>query len=144
MLALYSVPTAFQAPLPVAHANVVRMSLESMPGKYSLNNEVFDPLGLATIFDAKWVREAELKHGRICMLAFAGYVAVDLGIKLPDHDYSSLDAHEKAVSSGALVQVLAFVSLLEILTGIPAANYMMNGGDREPVRITLIVIAVSL
>jgi hypothetical protein len=28
----------------------------------------FDPLYLSDFMDIKWLREAELKHGRICML----------------------------------------------------------------------------
>lgn len=34
----------------------------------------FDPLGLSTFLDVKWLREAELKHGRICMLAWTGCI----------------------------------------------------------------------
>lgn len=30
----------------------------------------FDPLNLSGSFDIKWMREAELKHGRVCMLAW--------------------------------------------------------------------------
>merc|ERR1719498_1821882 len=37
----------------------------------------FDPLGLSEIFDMRWLREAEIKHGRICMLAFVGYIFPD-------------------------------------------------------------------
>ena len=39
----------------------------SMPGDVG-----FDPLGISTFLDVKWLREAELKHGRICMLAWTG------------------------------------------------------------------------
>ena len=35
----------------------------------------FDPLGFSDTFDVKWLREAELKHGRVCMLATIGFVA---------------------------------------------------------------------
>jgi len=31
-----------------------------------------------------------------------------------------------------LGQILLFVSLFEILAAVPATNYTMNGGDREP------------
>jgi hypothetical protein len=34
----------------------------------------FDPLGFSTFLDVKWLREAELKHGRICMLAWTGCI----------------------------------------------------------------------
>ncbi|CAK9110075.1 unnamed protein product, partial [Durusdinium trenchii] len=35
----------------------------------------FDPLGFSDTFDVKWLRESELKHGRVCMLATVGFVA---------------------------------------------------------------------
>lgn len=35
----------------------------------------FDPLGFSNLIDVKWLREAELKHCRICMLAVVGFVA---------------------------------------------------------------------
>lgn len=34
----------------------------------------FDPLGFSDIFDVKVLREAELKHGRIAMLAVLGWL----------------------------------------------------------------------
>jgi len=34
----------------------------------------FDPLGFSDTFDMKWLREAELKHGRVSMLATVGFV----------------------------------------------------------------------
>jgi len=34
----------------------------------------FDPLGFSNYIDPKWLREAELKHGRICMLAWTGCI----------------------------------------------------------------------
>ena len=33
----------------------------------------FDPMGFAEIMDIKWMREAEIKHGRVSMLAIIGY-----------------------------------------------------------------------
>ena len=35
-----------------------------------IGNVGFDPLGLSTPQNIKWMREAELKHGRMCMLAW--------------------------------------------------------------------------
>ena len=39
-----------------------------------VGNVDFDPLGLSSPNNIKWMREAELKHGRICMLATIGMV----------------------------------------------------------------------
>jgi hypothetical protein len=49
----------------------------------------------------------ELLHGRIAMLATLGWIVADF-VKLPGdvHAVSSLEAHNAAVSSGALIQVL--------------------------------------
>merc|ERR1711966_399255 len=38
----------------------------------------FDPLGFSTLFDIKFLREAELKHGRVAMLAAAGSIFQDI------------------------------------------------------------------
>ena len=34
----------------------------------------FDPLGFSDYYDIKWLQEAEIKHGRVCMLAAVGMV----------------------------------------------------------------------
>ena len=34
----------------------------------------FDPLGFSDNFDMKWLREAEIKHGRVSMLATVGFI----------------------------------------------------------------------
>ena len=35
----------------------------------------FDPIGFSDSWDIKWMQEAEIKHGRVCMLATVGFVA---------------------------------------------------------------------
>lgn len=50
--------------------NMVLMDSEVFPGQLPPTG-YFDPLGLADVVDYKWLkryREAELKHGRVCML----------------------------------------------------------------------------
>jgi Chlorophyll A-B binding protein len=37
----------------------------------------FDPLGLSETYDVKKLREAELKHGRVAMLAFTGILIAE-------------------------------------------------------------------
>lgn len=47
----------------------------------------FDPLGLSTTMDLRWMREAEIKHGRVAMLATLGYTLPELfGLKFPGFD----------------------------------------------------------
>jgi hypothetical protein len=85
----------------------------------------FDPLGMVSDGDAETferLRFTEIKHGRVCMLAVAGYLVTKAGIRLPgDIDLSGTTfesipsgfAAFKAVPAGGLVQLLLFVGLLE-------------------------------
>jgi hypothetical protein len=80
-----------------------------LPGSEGPELKTFDPLKFS-VNSPEWVpffREAELKHGRIAMLATLGYIVADF-VKLPGdvHEVSSLAAHDAAVKSGAMVQIL--------------------------------------
>ena len=88
----------------------------------------FDPWGLSTPQNIKWMREAELKHGRICMLAWTGYVAVDVGIKFPGAKYAALSswtAHE-GTASYELFFLLLWVGTFETI-GFSQIYSMMDG-----------------
>lgn len=92
----------------------------------------FDPVGFSNFVDVKWLREAELKHGRICMLAILGFVATEW-ITLPGdiHAVGPVAAHDAAVKSGAMLQILGGITALEAISVI-AIKDMMDGGDRAP------------
>lgn len=108
-------------------------TLKQLPG-YS-GKQPFDPLGVSNFVDVRLLREAELKHGRIAMLASVGFVAPDVGLRLPGVTLSSLQAHDALVSSpygGSMGQILLFVGLLEVFVGLPAVMYMLGGGTRAP------------
>merc|ERR1719460_598846 len=99
-----------------------------------LGNAGFDPWGLSTPQNLKWMREAELKHGRICQLAWAGYVAVDLGIKFPGEKYaglSSFTAHE-ATANYELFYLLLFVGTAETIGFSQIYSMMAGDNDRAP------------
>lgn len=88
----------------------------------------FDPLGFSNYelgpFDTPaehmgWMREAELKHGRACMLAVTGWIAVDLGLRAPYLPQSmmsltSYQAHDAAVANGSLLVLLIACGVFEI------------------------------
>jgi hypothetical protein len=93
----------------------------------------FDPLRFAEKSPewVPWFREAELKHGRVCMLATLGWIGADF-VKLPGdiHQVSSFAAHDVFVQSGALIQVLFWTGILEIIC-IPVLKNMETS-DRIP------------
>jgi hypothetical protein len=85
----------------------------------------FDPLGLVADGDqAKFdrLRYVEIKHGRVSMLAVAGYLIQEAGVRLPgDIDYSGTSFADipngfgafAAIPTGGLVQLFIFIGLLE-------------------------------
>jgi light-harvesting complex I chlorophyll a/b binding protein 1 len=77
------------------------------------------------------MREAEVKHSRLAMLAFLGWVAVDFGVRFPGDMFASipnsLAAHNAAVQNGSMGFLLFVVSILELCTG--AAIYDQSKGS---------------
>jgi len=93
----------------------------------------FDPLGLTEVVPLAWAREAELKHARVCMLAVAGYVSVDLGFRVPGApEVSSLYAHDACVDNGSMLFMLLPLAVIEITTGIPKVFQLLNDPDARP------------
>lgn len=103
----------------------------SLGPKSALVGDVgFDPLGFTEIFPLAWLREAELKHCRVCMLAFVGFIFTDF-YTLPGFEYTTLEAHDACVASGAMSQLLLWIGLLEIV-GFIAIDQTLRGSGREP------------
>jgi len=88
-----------------------------------------------------WMREAELKHGRVCMLAWFGWVAADGGfgfpLRFPGEIYSvgsvpnSYEAHDLIVSQGSLGFLLIAIALVEFSTGAVLVEVARGESDRE-------------
>jgi hypothetical protein len=81
----------------------------------------FDPLGFSSEYTylVPYFREAELKHGRIAMLAWVGMVAPDF-VRIPGERYSfeavpvSIQAHEAFSSAtGVNFQILFWIGIVE-------------------------------
>merc|ERR1719478_1006671 len=99
-----------------------------------IGNAGFDPLGLSTPQNIKWMREAEIEHGRLCMLAWTGYVLVDLGVKFPGERYaalSSFEAHD-VTARKELFYALLLVGTCETIKFSPIYQMMAGEIDREP------------
>mmetsp|Transcript_17955 Transcript_17955/g.56227 ORF Transcript_17955/g.56227 Transcript_17955/m.56227 type:complete len:194 (-) Transcript_17955:390-971(-) len=139
-LTLSLAASAFTAP--VAHRaatrSSVRMGIEEFYGADVETGGIFDPAGFTkgdvTPEQLVKYRTAELKHGRLAMLAVAGFVAVDLGVLAPGapSGYSSVAAHDMAVEKGAMYVLLFAASVIEVCAGVPAVEQMMKGSDRKP------------
>jgi len=90
----------------------------------------FDPAGFTEIFPLDWLREAEIKHCRVCMLAVVGFAFTDF-FHISGFDYTTLEAHDACVASGAMSQLLLWLGLLELFSVI-AIDQMLRGSGRQP------------
>ena len=119
--------------VPFVEANPVIANLPASVG--------FDPLMLANAQTVGWMQEAELKHGRVCMLAVLGWVSVDLGFHFPLTSFgfetdtfagvSSLAAHDVAVKTGDMFRLFLYVALAETLS-FGKTIEMVMGGKKVP------------
>jgi Chlorophyll A-B binding protein len=69
-----------------------------------------------------WMQEAEIKHGRLAMLAVVGWIAVDLGVRMPGSGYDSIAnsfvAHNAAVANGSLSWLAMIAAAVELVNGV--------------------------
>lgn len=79
----------------------------------------FDPFGFSDLYDIKWMREAELKHGRVAMLASVGYLCTQAGIHLPGNDglYANPNPIDAVFQVGpsVMLQIVGLIGVLESL-----------------------------
>merc|ERR1719379_170844 len=152
MLSLVSATTAYAGAAPLARpaASGIQMMAKSRSLPWTeapahlqgmVGNADFDPWGLSTPQNIKWMREAELKHGRMAQLAWAGWVAVDLGIKFPGARYADLSSYKAALiqpGKSLLDQSVGYEMLLLFLwvgtfetIGFTQIYNMMEGDDER-------------
>lgn len=99
---------------------------------YVGDDVAFDPVGFSNYFPMDYLREAELKHARLAMLAITGFIATDCGFALPfATGVSSADAHNFGVESGALGLVGLIIGATEMVSWI-AVQEMLQGSGRAP------------
>jgi len=105
----------------------------------------YDPLDLSsiTIYDntqdqtINFLRHAEIKHGRVAMAAFVGYIVQANGIHFPwamtlegmPYPYESLSPPEQwdAIPDAAKWQIILFVGFLEWFSEAAGTHYMRGG-----------------
>ena len=93
----------------------------------------FDPLRISDWFPMDYLRESELKHGRICMCAVVGYAVVDLGFVVHPlgEGLTSATAHDAMVANGVMGNALVFIAIAEMTSWL-AVSEMLQGSGREP------------
>ena len=94
--------------------------------------------GIDTLY---WMREAELKHGRVAMMAWFGWLAADgafgITMRFPGDIYSvenipnSYHAHDILVEQGSMAFLLMVVGFIEICTGAALVQVSKGELDRE-------------
>lgn len=94
----------------------------------------FDPFGFSDYFDMKWLRESELKHGRVAMLATVGFI-VQQFVTIPGYihvDDSNLGP--SVVGASAMLQIVFFSGVYEFTTnkGNVTAETMFSDPARVP------------
>jgi hypothetical protein len=93
----------------------------------------FDPLRISDYFPMDYLRESELKHGRICMMAVVGYICTDVGIIVHPlgADLSSRAAHDVLAEAGVMGNLAWPIGLLEVVSYL-AVSEMLQGSGRAP------------
>lgn len=84
-----------------------------------VGNVGFDPLGFSNYFDMKWLRESEIKHCRVAMLATTGFV-IQQFITLPGMPH----VDDSNLAPAAVGQS----PMLQIVFGLGALEFAMNKG----------------
>jgi hypothetical protein len=117
-----------------------RVALDDLPGS-TLPVPKFDPLGLASVGSDEtfaWFQAAELKNGRVAMVATTGYIVQAAGIHFPgmlskDISFESLVGQNPIdqwaqVPEAGKAQILATIFIAELVTESKGTHYV-KGGD---------------
>jgi hypothetical protein len=138
-LSLVGAAAAF-APVPTKPVSTqLALTLDDIGGSSApLPN--FDPLNLSTIGSDEtllWMRAAELKHGRVAMVATTGYLVNAAGIHFPgmlssDISFESLSTMSPpdawaAVPVAGKAQILTTIFIAELITESKEVHYTKGG-----------------
>lgn len=137
-------PTSVKSPSTVA----VQGAMEDLTAVAEKSNPVlkyYDPLQLATTTiwgesneaTIGFLRQAEIKHGRVAMAAFVGYIVQSNGIHFPwptsfdgtpfPSDAGSPPEQWDALSDAAKWQIIVFIGFLEWFSEAAGTHYMRGG-----------------
>ena len=140
---LFTLASAYVAPPAApAAARLASSVLDDLEGDQKpLGN--WDPLNLAETSDfgptLAWYRACELKHGRVAMAAFVGFIVNGLGVCWPGEvapgvtwkscmGATPFDTWDNLPMYGKY-QIIAYIGLMEGLTEMQKPHYLVPGGD---------------
>merc|ERR1719463_500129 len=150
MLSLFAAPLSYNAPMGVARptrASSVSMSVEDLVG--DINDPIFggtpegkiwDPLGLGADEASLYRRRVvEIKHGRVCMVAFLGMTVGPNDLVTPSHQLLSPSqgihfddipggvAAISAVPTAGWIQIIALIGVHELT--VAKQDYTKEPGE---------------
>mmetsp|Transcript_29502 Transcript_29502/g.33931 ORF Transcript_29502/g.33931 Transcript_29502/m.33931 type:complete len:240 (-) Transcript_29502:269-988(-) len=122
-----------------------KADLEVLANKANPIVNYFDPLGLADFnfwqqgneATIGWIREAEIKHGRVAMFAFIGYIVHANGITFPfpmrldGTPFPTVSSAPEAwdvLPNISKLQIIAFIGALEFVGEADRTTHYMKGG----------------
>jgi len=130
---------------------VTTADLEALAKKCNPTVGFYDPLGLVKNAVAQgtetetigWLRHAEIKHGRVAMAAFVGFIVQSNGIHFPwnlsgDVSFADISAaggpgdQWDALPTYAKVQILSFIGFLELFS--ETTFFLEQAGEKHYVR----------
>jgi len=137
---------AFVGPAPAAPSTVMKESLgdlkalqKSLPGP---PNDYFDPLNLATMtFDwgpqgeeatIGWLRHSEIKHGRVAMAGFLGFIAHCTPIVSGEHKFLPYRGYVAGVTPQEQWDNIPLIGKLQILIAIGMLESYGEGAAAGP------------
>mmetsp|Transcript_19186 Transcript_19186/g.24895 ORF Transcript_19186/g.24895 Transcript_19186/m.24895 type:complete len:208 (+) Transcript_19186:71-694(+) len=98
----------------------------------------FDPFGFAESFDIRYLREAEIKNGRVAMMAIAGIAFQELGLRGifatgPEWQHGNPIKAAVSVPPYAWATLITLSGIVEYVSNNGKMTYMtMFEDDREP------------
>nr|7Y5E_52 Chain 52, Chlorophyll a-b binding protein 1B-21, chloroplastic [Porphyridium purpureum]7Y5E_5N Chain 5N, Chlorophyll a-b binding protein 1B-21, chloroplastic [Porphyridium purpureum]7Y7A_57 Chain 57, Chlorophyll a-b binding protein 1B-21, chloroplastic [Porphyridium purpureum]7Y7A_5o Chain 5o, Chlorophyll a-b binding protein 1B-21, chloroplastic [Porphyridium purpureum] len=92
----------------------------------------FDPLGFSNYLSLEYLRESEIKHGRVAMLACLGIWIQEI-VHLPGKEFSNPLATEAffQVPAGGIAQIFLACGLAEFIGHRGKMTYMDIAADKE-------------
>lgn len=94
----------------------------------------FDPLGFSDTFDMKWLRESEIKHGRVSMLAVVGFVMQQWWTLPGMTAVADSNLAPEAAGASPMLQIVFGLGIWEFWTnkGNVTTENMFSDPDRVP------------